>query len=677
MLNGMTRVFIVGAGKGGERVLNHLMPIPSLAILGVFDCNPAAPAIQIAQKARLPVFFTDLINILQTLDLDIVLDLTGDPAIRSSLLHLSENRFEVASGEVISLFINAINEAKEKEHLLNKHLDISLMISQSRTLKEVFDTIVAEGMAMTCMPAGSLAMYNTEKETFTLLSQKGLPVRLSQRVTFPLRHGGFTHYLLTNREPVIIPDLAKSTLFDSTLLIRDGICSVIAIPLVSEREFLGILFYNDFQPHYYPDNLVHLFRQFALEAVMAIQKQTAIAHVRSLSSRDALTGLYNRSQFLNQLKEAVLRAEQTHQTLSILLCDLDRFKELNETLGHEYGDQVLKQTADDLRMIFTEDEAKGHNDPLLFRSGADEISVIIPDITPEKLLQKALIIRKTVQDMTQKVYFPMDISIGGAVYPHQSGSSDQLMIRAARSLLIAKREPEKICIGAIEEMDNVERVYSIFEPIIDPVRNQVIGYEALSRDALGKSNIQDLFKKYAEWGGLDELQSDCFVAQLKKAHQMGLSRIFLNVNSHILIQCQWVEKPSDIDVVLEISESEAIQDVEAYLTLTEQWRNKGFRFAMDDFGAGFISLPFLSMLRPEYIKIDRSVMLRAVASSEFLLFLRKLVAALQGKTTHQMIAEGIETEIELQRMQEVGIHLVQGFLLKDQGHPTLSSVPKD
>jgi len=158
---------------------------------------------------------------------------------------------------------------------------------------------------------------------------------------------------------------------------------------------------------------------------------------------------------------------------------------------------------------------------------------------------------------------------------------------------------------------------------------------------------------------------------------MGLAKVFLNIDSHILIQCEWIIKPPDLEVVLEVSESESIQNVESYLVLAERWRNKGFQFAIDDFGAGFISLPFLSRLRPEYIKIDRSVMLRSVASSEFRLFLKKLVSALQGHTCQEMIAEGVETETESQRVTEVGIHLVQGFLLKDKGHPTLMNLPRD
>ena len=675
-------MFLIGAGRGGERVLNHLMPIPSVTVVGVADRDPVARALQIAKNAGLPVFFTDPIEILQKLDVDvdIVFDLTGDIAVETALLQMSNGRFEIATGQVTRLFIRSIIEANEKDNLLKKHLEISLMISQSKTLKRVFDTIVEGGMEITNMPSGFVALFNHEQRDFTLLSHKGFPFSVSQPATFTTQHEGLTEFILSNKTPVMIPDLEKNPPFDTRSLTLDGIRSLVAIPLLSERELLGILFYNNFQPQNFPEGLIDVLNQFALEAVIAIQRQKAIAQVRHLASRDTLTGLYNRHQFTTQLQEAIVRAgqrraDQQNETVSLMICDLDRFKEINETLGHQHGDYVLKQTAESIATLFTEDGPGAH--PLLFRTGADEISIIFPNTTSEQLLQKALLIRQAVQTISQKVYFPIDMSIGGAIYPEHSESSDQLIIRASRSLLIAKREDNKICIGAPDNLQGFERVHIIFEPIVDTIKNQVIGHEALSRDVHGKVSILDLFQKYAEWGELDDLKRACFVGQIKKAHELGLSRVFLNVDSRILTQCEWITKPVDIDVVLEISESESIQNVDAYLALAERWREKGFRFAIDDFGAGFISLPFLSRLKPEYIKIDRSVMLRAVASSEFCLFLKKLVAALQGRTSQRMIAEGVETESELQRVLDVDINLVQGFLLKDMGYPILSHLSKD
>jgi EAL domain-containing protein (putative c-di-GMP-specific phosphodiesterase class I) len=118
-----------------------------------------------------------------------------------------------------------------------------------------------------------------------------------------------------------------------------------------------------------------------------------------------------------------------------------------------------------------------------------------------------------------------------------------------------------------------------------------------------------------------------------------------------------------MEVILEISEVEALHDVENHLTVVRKWREQGFKFAIDDFGAGFISLPFIARAMPDYIKLDRSTILQAVSSEKFRKFSKDLVKALGNYTTDGIIAEGIETKKELQVVQELGISMAQGFLL--------------
>jgi EAL domain-containing protein (putative c-di-GMP-specific phosphodiesterase class I) len=122
-------------------------------------------------------------------------------------------------------------------------------------------------------------------------------------------------------------------------------------------------------------------------------------------------------------------------------------------------------------------------------------------------------------------------------------------------------------------------------------------------------------------------------------------------------------KPPDTEVILEISEAEALHDVERHLATTDAWRAAGYKFAIDDFGAGFISLAFIARLIPDYIKLDRSTIVQARASGQFLTFLRDLVLALRNYSKEGIIAEGIETPEELQVVSDLGINPVQGYLL--------------
>ncbi|MCI0529755.1 MAG: EAL domain-containing protein, partial [Nitrospira sp.] len=147
------------------------------------------------------------------------------------------------------------------------------------------------------------------------------------------------------------------------------------------------------------------------------------------------------------------------------------------------------------------------------------------------------------------------------------------------------------------------------------------------------------------------------------AQDLKLKRVFVNVDFNMLSQLEAINKPPGIEVILEISELEALHDVEDRLKIAKKWRENGYKFAIDDFGAGFISLPFIAQLFPDYIKMDRSTIIQAVSSEKFRGLLKDLQLALRNYSTQGIIAEGIETEKELHVVKDIGIYLVQGFLL--------------
>lgn len=668
------RVFIIGAGKGCQVLLAYLIPFSWVQIVGVADKSPSALAMDMARMAGLATFITDPIEILQTQDVDVVFELTGDPEINDRLLSLPGRKFGVATGDAIRLFINTINEGNEKTNLFKKHMEISLMIAHSKTVAQIFDTIVTGGMEITNMPVGSLALFDREKEEFAIISQKGLPESFLQKERYSIRSGGLTQFVLSNSKPTVISDLKQDMAIDVTALLSEGIRSVIAIPLVSESDLLGILYYDDVNPRTYPPYLVDQLSQFAIETVIAIQKHKALAQIKHLSSRDPLTGLFNRSQLRIQLKEAIFMTDRDKKCLGLLVCDLDHFKDLNEKFGYEYADHVLKILAESVSSAMEkEKEEKEERPSLIFRSGVDEVAVLFFNATSEKISHKAAKIRKAVQSESATVAFPLDISIGATLYPIESQTQDQMLTLANQALLIAKRSDQKICIGSAGISNHSSRIRTIFEPIVDLDQNLIIGYEALSRDAYGKLAIMDLFKQYAVLGKLSEVKNTCLIAQIEMAEALNLKRVFLNVDSAMLNQCGWVhQKSPHIEVVLEISEAESLADFEDYLKIAKKWKDKGFKFAIDDFGAGFISLPFISKLNPDYIKVDRTVILQAVSSAPFRAFLKNIVGALQKDQAISIIGEGIENKEELQVTREAGIPLIQGFLLKDKGYPNLT-----
>jgi EAL domain-containing protein (putative c-di-GMP-specific phosphodiesterase class I) len=143
--------------------------------------------------------------------------------------------------------------------------------------------------------------------------------------------------------------------------------------------------------------------------------------------------------------------------------------------------------------------------------------------------------------------------------------------------------------------------------------------------------------------------------------------VFINVDFKLLEHLGPRRKPADVEVILEISEKEALNDIERHLAVTLEWKTEGFKFAFDDFGVGFISLPFLADLEPDYIKLDRLTILGAVGSEEFRDFLNHIVQGLRHYAPRGIIAEGVETEEELKVAEEMGIHLVQDHLFGEPG----------
>lgn len=377
--------------------------------------------------------------------------------------------------------------------------------------------------------------------------------------------------------------------------------------------------------------------------------------------RDSLTGLYNRRYFDRRIKTELARAARSRRLFAMLLCDLDRFKAVNDTRGHQAGDESLKAVS---KAILN--SVRGID--LVFRWGGDEIMVVLPETTREGALTTAERIRTAIRKIERDGFSDLDVSTGIALYPEHGSTEDDLIRIADLALYISKKGGDKIQVGADEyELDKTSTRVTFqpavaVQPIVDVLSNRIVGYEALSRDPGGKLSVLDLFKKYEIIGKLNELKSACFHVQLKAAQEGGLHTVFLNVDFALLSTCGMVPKPAGIDVVLEISELEALHDIESKLEVANRWRRLGYKFAIDDFGAGFISLPFVARLVPDYIKIDRSTILQAVSTTQFKEFLASLVVALQYYATRGIIAEGIETERELMTVKDIGVSLVQGFL---------------
>lgn len=202
-----------------------------------------------------------------------------------------------------------------------------------------------------------------------------------------------------------------------------------------------------------------------------------------------------------------------------------------------------------------------------------------------------------------------------------------------------------------------------FQPIVELATRKIFAYEALSRDAEGGVDAADYFGRFEPVNLLGPVKELSFRKQLRRASDLGITRLFVNVDFELLARLYGkIKRPAGMEVTLEISEREPLENLEERLKMAEAWRQEGFQFACDDLGAGFLSLPFFIRLRPEFIKFDLSVVQQAMTSPQLQAFLHEATRLLLG-FSRGLIAEGIETSAQLSFVKELGIPLGQGFLL--------------
>ncbi|MEO5657474.1 MAG: diguanylate cyclase [Nitrospiria bacterium] len=559
--------------------------------------------------------------------------------------------------------IRDITERKRTEALLRKRVE------QQRIAKEIGEVCLKELRLSDMMDHASRLIAEVlkadlseiltlhENDAFVLAAGFGWKRDLIGQAIVPAGSDSQAGYTLLVGCPVMVEDFGAETRFSPSPFLREhAALSGLTVPMVSQSRTIGVLGVYSVNRQAFSLDEVEFLQSVSNLIAVAIERRRAEETLEQYVIHDSLTGLYNRRYFHGRLDEEVARSGRNQRPLAILLCDLDRFKAINEAVGHAIGDEMLKAIATSIQGAVRETD-------LVFRWGGDEFVVVLPDAQREAVIITADRIRRGIRSLSEQFHTELDLSVGVVLYPEHGAAPEDLMRVADHALYIAKKGGDKTHIGEEEYRLDERSIKVLFQPIFDVRTGTIIGYEALSRDPQGKLSILELFKRYQAIGHLRELKRLCFDLQLKAAQELELERVFINVDFDVLAHLEAVPKPPNVEVILEISEVEALHDVAAHLIVAGKWRARGFQFAMDDFGAGFVSLPFIGQLIPNYIKLDRSAVLQAVSSDSFRSFSKDLVRALGNYASAGIIAEGVETEKELQVVREMGIHLVQGYLL--------------
>jgi len=415
------------------------------------------------------------------------------------------------------------------------------------------------------------------------------------------------------------------------------------------------------------------------------------AELNRLAYYDILTGLPNRLLFNDRLHQAAADAKRRNRFVALILLDIDRFKVVNDTMGHVAGDLLLQEMAQRLKNSVREGDT-------IARLGGDEFALIFADIA------EARDVAQLAQSLLNRLSIPVEIdgrevfssaSIGITLYPADTEDVDTLVKFADSAMYHAKEQgrnnyqfySQEMTTTAQERLrteSNLRRALDRnelrlhYQPQIEISSGQILGVEALLRwqDYNGDDIPPGHFIPLAEETGLIVpigewvLQHAC--SQLKAWHTAGFTRLSISVNvasrqfkdtkfgAVVRRTIESLNIPANT-LELEITESVLMENSELIMRMLNDLKASGVNLAIDDFGTGYSSLSYLKRFPIDRVKIDQSFVRDLSIDIEDVAIVKAIIA--MAKTLRlDVVAEGVETEEQLDLLRNEGCHGYQGYL---------------
>lgn len=426
-----------------------------------------------------------------------------------------------------------------------------------------------------------------------------------------------------------------------------------------------------------------------------IERKNLEQAIRHQAYHDALTDLPNRTLFMDRLNLELSLAKRERRRLAVLFVDLDRFKGINDSLGHPLGDRLLREVAHRLTSCVRESDT-------VARIGGDEFAILLPSITHAE--GAAVIAEKAVESIEKPLLagrheLHVSASIGISMYPGDGQSAEALLKHADIAMCHAKGQGRNnfqfynaaMNLRSLERMvlesslrRTIERgerggLTLYYQPRIDLDTRRVVCAEALVRwnhpelGVLGPLQFISVAEESGLIAPLDEWVLRAACSQAKKWREAGCPPISVavNVSAHDLLQPRFIDKIGEIlgeagldpqDLEIEITEDAAMRDIERTAPLLHRLAERGISFTIDDFGVGCSSLGHLKSIPVRRLKIDKSFIRGIIVGRDDRAIVNAVVA-LAHSLKMRVVAEGVETREQMAFLHMAGCDEAQGFLL--------------
>ena len=422
------------------------------------------------------------------------------------------------------------------------------------------------------------------------------------------------------------------------------------------------------------------------------KRKEAAEKLIQLAHYDIVTNLPNRILFQDRLEQQIMKAKRTSRPLALMFLDVDRFKEINDTLGHHKGDTLLRETAKRLTECVRQTDS-------VARMGGDEFTIILAD------LEDLTSVERIAQNILQRIAEPYDldgelayvsVSIGITFYPADADTSDTLLKNADQAMYLAKKHgrnrasyftpamqqaAQRRMMLANDLHDAVAnqqfKVY--YQPIVSLSDGNIRKAEALVRwdhPAHGLVGPVDFISIAEETGMIIDIGNWVFDVAVKQAQdwrqrydpdfQVSINKSPLQFQNGREKDKSWANQIKagnmpGASIVVEITEGMMMDMNENTRTKLLEFRDAGIQVALDDFGTGYSSLSYLNEFDIDYIKIDRSFVKNLHGDSDQLILCEAIIV-MAHKLGIQVVAEGVETIEQRDLLQQAGCDYAQGYL---------------
>ncbi len=446
--------------------------------------------------------------------------------------------------------------------------------------------------------------------------------------------------------------------------------------------------------HEQPEDLI------AVESILAtlvntVRSSRILADYRRdielFATRDPLTNLYNQVAFWDRLVFEIERAKRQEYKFSLLLIDFDNFKAINDSYGHDVGDILLKEFASILKSAVRAGD-------IAARNGGDQFIAILP-VCDEG--QAYLVARRILDDLREfsetrphGVVIKLTVSIGLAVFPDHAQQAKDLYLLADRMVLKSKTSG-KDTVSMPSEHDDIDilkrmgdknilvhnalslrKIVPYFQAIVNMKSRKIEAYEVLTRIVMDDRVIPaaEFIETAESMGAIGKLDCQLIDRAFEKVKSSGYEGfLFLNLSPKAMMLSEFMPRvrkllrDHNVDpskMVFEITERDTVKGLDVIERHIRDLRGEGFRFAIDDFGAGYSSFQYLRRFSVDFLKVDGDFIRNMNGQGNIEKSIVSSIASLSEKLGIKTIAEFVESEDILGLVESAGIHYAQGYYIE-------------